>query len=239
MPGASSIELEAVILSSDSELTQRLAEILRRSDVEVITFDRSGTAKDYVSNRKVDAVIVDSEIEDGIDFLKSVRETKSNDRTATFVVIPSRDLYPEVAAAAHFIIDKPFLVEAFERALRVAHGMMLRERRRYFRVPIRIPLTVTRGDDQVPFKGTSLNISENGMALRAELPLCQRELVQLNFNLPSVSMEFCCPAEVVWADSEGLGGVHFLSLGKATKRLLTSWIHTEFERESGAVPVSG
>jgi DNA-binding response OmpR family regulator len=59
MSNASSVELEVVILSSDSELVKILTGTLHRSDIEATIFTDSSAAADYISNRKVDAVIVD------------------------------------------------------------------------------------------------------------------------------------------------------------------------------------
>jgi DNA-binding response OmpR family regulator len=236
MGNANPIELEVVILSSDSELVKILTGTLHRSDIEATIFTDSSAAADYISNRKVDAVIVDSEVTGAIALLETVRETASNARVPTFVIIHKEELYRDLAAAAHFIIKKPVSQESFERALRAAHNVMLRERRRYYRLPVRLPVVLVRARGQMLVNGTSLNISENGMALRSELPLNQRELVDLRFGLPGVPTHLGCSAQVVWADSQGLGGVHFVSLDKEAQRILTIWIQKQFEGEASASP---
>ncbi|HEX6465816.1 MAG TPA: PilZ domain-containing protein [Terriglobales bacterium] len=224
MPASSAIDLEAVILSSDSQLIHTLVSCLQSSGIHVTKFYESGAAADYVSKRKVDAVIVDSEVAGAISVLNAVRETRSNSRSPTFATIHRRDLYGDFAASAHFVIEKPVPQEHFERALRAARGVMLRERRRYYRQPVEVPITLLRADGQVLSKGTTVNISESGMSLRCNLPMRAHEVLGIQFKLPGISTKFRCSAEVVWADSEGLGGLRFLPLEKKEHDALAKWL---------------
>ena len=236
MPSERSVELEAVILSTDSQLIQTLSTSLQRSDIEATTFTESSAAAEYISNRKVDALIVDSEVTGATELLETVKGTRSNAQIPVFVTIHKPELYAKVAAAAHFIIEKPVSPEAFERALRAARNRMLRERRRYYRQPVQVPITVARARGQMLVKGTSLNISENGMALRCELPFLRGELVDLLFNLPGIPNSFSCSGEVVWADTQGLGGVHFLPFNREAQKMLSIWIQKQFEGEAPVPP---
>ena len=53
-------DLEAVIVSCDAQLLHIVTKSLHDSGVEATTFDNANAATDYISTRKVDAVIVDS-----------------------------------------------------------------------------------------------------------------------------------------------------------------------------------
>jgi DNA-binding response OmpR family regulator len=68
MRDASVIELEAVVLSSDPELIQTISRRLRQADIEVATFNESAKAAKYIAKRKIDAVIVDSDVSGAMEF---------------------------------------------------------------------------------------------------------------------------------------------------------------------------
>ena len=223
-------DLEAVIVSRDAQLLHIVTKSLHDSGVEATTFDNANAATDYISTRKVDAVIVDSEVAGATALLKRVRETPSNSRTPTFATVHTRELYGELAASAHFIMEKPLSQEHFERALRAAHGLMLLERRRYHRQPIEIPVSIARDDGEAVCNGTTINISESGLALRCERALRRHELLEIRFILPGLATRFRCSGEVLWADSQGMGGVRFLALQKRHRDALTKWIDHELDR---------
>jgi DNA-binding response OmpR family regulator len=229
-------DLEAVVVSSDAQLLHTVTESLHNSGVDTVTFDDAGAATEYISTRKVDAVIVDSEVAGATRLLKKVRETPSNSRTPTFATVHTRELYGELAASAHFIMEKPLSQEHFDRALRAARGLMLLERRRYHRQRVEIPVTVSRDDGQ--FTGTIINVSENGLALRCETALRRQELLEIQFVLPGSATKLRCSGEVIWADSQGMAGVRFLALEKRYRGALSKWIDHEIGQRGKRQEVS-
>jgi len=228
-------DLEAVVVSSDAQLLHTVTESLQNSGVDTVTFDDARAATEYISTRKVDAVIVDSEVAGATRLLKKVRETPSNSRTPTFATVHTRELYGELAASAHFIIEKPVSQEHFDRALRAAHGLMLLERRRYHRQRVEVPVTVSRDDGQFTCNGTIFNISEDGLGLQCEKALRRQELVQVQFVLPGSATRLRCSGKVIWADSQGMGGVRFLALEKRHREALSKWIDHQIGRSAGAI----
>ena len=233
MPNIAAADLEAVVVSSDAQLLHTVTKSLHDSGVETTTFDDANAANNYISTRKVDAVIVDSEVAGATALLRRVRETPSNSRTPTFATVHTRELYGELAASAHFIMEKPLSQEHFERALRAAHGLMMLERRRYHRQPVEIPVSVAREKGEVVCNGTTINISENGLALRCEKALRRHELVDIQFILPRLATKFQCSGEVLWADSRGMGGLRFLALQKRHRDALSKWIDHELAQTAG------
>lgn len=232
MPNTAAADLEAVVVSSDTQLLHIVTKSLHDSGVEATTFDDAQAANDYISTRKVDAVIVDSEVAGATALLKRVRDTPSNSRTPTFATIHTRELYGELAASAHFIMEKPLSQEHFERALRAAHGLMLLERRRYHRQAIEVPISLARRNGEFFSSGVMMNLSEHGFALRCERALTRRELLEARFILPGLAIKFRCSVEVVWGDSHGSGGVRFLALETRLRDALTKWIDHQFARKA-------
>jgi hypothetical protein len=83
--------------------------------------------------------------------------------------------YTERAAAfnagSSFVLEKPLTFDSIRRPLHAAQALILRERRRSFRRPIAIPVSIQR-EGMLPVCGETVNISEGGMALRILPPLC-------------------------------------------------------------------
>ena len=230
MSNPAAADLEAVIVSCDAQLLHTVTESLHNSGVETVIFDDAQAATDYISSRKVDAVIVDSEVDGATALLKKVRETPSNSRTPTFATVHNRELYGELAASAHFIMEKPLSQELFDRALRAAHGLMLLERRRYHRQAVQVPAKIARPHGESSCNATLINVSEHGLALRCEHALRRQELVEIQFILPGVATKFRCSGEVIWADTQGFSGIRFLALDKRHRGALSKWIDHELGR---------
>ena len=105
--------------------------------------------------------------------------------------------------------------------------MILRERRRYFRCPASIPVTVLI-KNMPEVRCHTVNISEGGMALSTSVLLSLNEEVQIQFTLPSHEIQFSVKSAVCWLESSHLG-VRFLSLSSEHKSELQSWLSRKLE----------
>src|SRR5258708_40150555 len=104
-------------------------------------------------------------------------------------VIPqnSTETAAALKAGFSFAVERPLNHESIERTLRAAFGMIIRERRRSFRCPIRVPATaLIRGSENAIF-GETVNVSETGMALRTSNPLPAGTELTAEFDLPNES----------------------------------------------------
>src|SRR5208282_919793 len=96
--------------------------------------------------RKFDAVIVDLQLgEQSADVLDAVRLSRSN-RTAVRFAISASNAETAVAfrKGSGFVFERPLSAQSIRSTLKPAYGLILRERRRYFRCPISIPITILR-----------------------------------------------------------------------------------------------
>jgi hypothetical protein len=60
-----------------------------------------------------------------------------------------------------FMFERPLSVQSIHKTLKPAYGLMLRERRRYFRCPVSLPVIILREGMQRVFRN-SANIREGG-----------------------------------------------------------------------------
>ena len=189
----------------------------------------AGEALSVLNRRKYEAVIVDLQIGDQAKtILEKVRHSPSN-RTAVIFAISGSD--EETAGAfkegSNFVMRRPLSPASVERSLKVAYGMIVRERRRYFRCPVEISAAIKSADMPV-VHGRTLNISEGGMAINTSLSLKPGLPVRLQFALPDHANQFEVEATVCWS-KEGYLGFQFTSLSAQLTSELQEWLARQLE----------
>jgi c-di-GMP-binding flagellar brake protein YcgR len=112
-------------------------------------------------------------------------------------------------------------------------GFILRERRRYFRYALRMPVTLIVEDKQM--KATSTDISEGGIALLTHQALPKNSAPHIQFSLPGISRSFEVETEVAWADLRGRVGLRFIKVPSTTQIQLETWLN---EHAENASPIS-
>ena len=130
---------------------------------------------------------------------------------------------------ASFVFERPLSTISILNTLRPAYGLILRERRRYFRCPASVPVAITRRAMPV-VHCTSVNISEGGMALSTFVPLQPGELVQVEFTLPEHEIPFSVESKICWWKTGHLG-VRFISLSQVRKSDLQDWLSRKLEQQ--------
>ncbi len=224
--------LESLLLSQDPELVRVLRPTLEKMsiDVEVCHDVRAGS--DILISDKFDAVIVDcDDLSGGLAILQGIRNTPSNKNSVAFAVLNGKRTTMQEAfgMGANFVLQKPISTLNASRCFHAALNFMLKERRRYFRQPVKIDVQVVL--EGKTLHATSTNISEGGIALMLREALPKGATPHLKFTLPNSKRNFEVEAEVAWADLKGLAGIRFLNVPASTKAELEHWLDEHMERE--------
>ena len=179
--------------------------------------------------RKFDAVIVDLQLgeQSGI-VLGEVRPSPSN-RTAVTFAISSNGGKAKAAfrPGSGFVFERPLSTESIRSTLKPAFGMILRERRRYFRCPLSTPVSVRRRA-MPDVHCCCVNISEGGMSVSTSIPLSPGEDVQVQFNLPGHKEPFLAESRICWLKT-GYLGIRFVSFSQGHKSELQGWLSRKLE----------
>lgn len=217
--------LESLLLSRDAELIRVLRPTLEKLaiDLEVCRGARSGN--EIVCSEKFDAIIVDcDDLQGGLDVLRGLRKTESNKGAASFAVLNGKTTTQQAfEMGASFVLQKPLSASSALRCFSTALDMMIRERRRYFRHPIDIPvhLIFASGDDM---KAIGTNISEGGMALRFRGKLSKGAISKVQFRLPVSNVDLEPKGEIAWKDGTGHCGVRFVEIPQNARAHLEQWL---------------
>jgi EAL domain-containing protein (putative c-di-GMP-specific phosphodiesterase class I)/CheY-like chemotaxis protein len=231
-PKEISVSLEsiglALLVSADPVTIQQFSLALRELSMSLDACQDAASAALLLKRRKFDAVIVDLQLrEHSGEILDEARLSPSN-RTAVTFGIGDHDA--EVTSAfrkkSQFIFERPLSPQLIHKTLKPAYGLILRERRRYFRCPVSVPVIMRRKSGE-EIRCSTVNISGGGMALSTQVPLVLGESVRVQCKLPNHAF-FLAESTICWLKT-GVLGIRFESISDAHKFELQVWLSQKLE----------
>ena len=224
--------MESLLLSQDPELVRVIRPTLEKLsiDVEVCHDVRKGS--DILISDKFDAVIVDcDDLGGGLALLQGLRNTPSNKNSVAFAILNGKRTTTQEAfgMGANFVLQKPISSLNASRCFHAALNFMLKERRRYFRQPLKMDVKVVL--EGKTLTATSTNISEGGIAILLREALPKGATPILKFALPDSSVRIEVESEVAWANFKGLAGLRFHNMPKSAQSQLEEWLDDRMEEE--------
>jgi CheY-like chemotaxis protein len=219
----------ALLVSADPVTIQQFSLALRELSLSPDACQDAASVGLLLKHRKFDAVIVDLQLgeQSGL-VLDDVRLSSSNRTAVTFGI---SDNNAEVTSAcrkkSQFIFERPLSARSIDKILKPAYGLILRERRRYFRCPVSVPVIIRRESMQEVWCN-SLNISEGGMALSTLVPLVAGESVRVQFTLPDHDTTCSAVSTICWGKTGQLG-IRFVAISDEQKSELDAWLSQKLE----------
>jgi hypothetical protein len=144
-----------------------------------------------------------------------------------------------LAEGVSFVLYKPLSPDRVSNSLRAARSLLPNERRRKARVPLYGAVSIAYGtSENVP--ANLVDLSEEGVAIRAERALAPSAKVYFEFKLPDHgSSTVRLAGEVVWTDFTGRIGLSFAKVPQSSRQLLDNWLKGNLHRqtEAGGVPL--
>ena len=220
----------ALLVSDDGGIIEEFKIPLRQLSISSDVCRDGPAAISLLKCRKFDAVIVDLQLgQECGTVLDELRLSASNRTTVTLAVSGGEGVSTAASRKkVGFVIERPLSPLSVRGALKAAYGLILRERRRYFRCPISIPVVILRPD--VPaVRCDSVNVSEGGMALSTFVPLKPGEKVQVQFTLPGHKAPLLMESTICWRKT-GHIGVRFISLSPLSTSELQDWLAGKLEK---------
>ena len=220
----------ALLVSADPVAIQQFSHALQELSISPDVCREIPAAVGLLNRRKFEAVIVDLQLGDqsGL-ILDEVRLSPSN-RTAVTFGIGDKDRAGTAAfrKKSQFVFERPLSAQSIHQTLKPAFGLILRERRRYFRYPVSIPVIIQRESMQ-EVRCNSVNVSGGGMALSTHVPLVPGESVRVQFTLPHHEAPVVAQSTICWSKTGHLG-VRFVSVSDDHKSELQAWLSQKLEQ---------
>jgi DNA-binding response OmpR family regulator len=224
--------LESLLLSRDQELVRVLRPTLEKLSIDVEICSEARYGADMLITDKFDAVIVDcDDLSGGLALMQGLRNTPSNKNSVAFAILNGKRTTTQEAfgMGANFVLQKPISTLNASRCFHAALNFMLKERRRYFRQPVKMQVKVIL--DGKTLTATSTNISEGGIALMLREAMPKGAAPRLKFSLPGTNIHLEVEAEVAWSNVKGLAGFRFHGVPKSSQMELEHWLDELMERE--------
>jgi CheY-like chemotaxis protein len=233
--------LESLLLSRDTEMVRVLRPTLEKLSIEVEICQEAKKATEILIAEKFDAVIVDcDDLRGGLEVIQGLRNTPSNKNSVTFAILNGKKTTTQEAFAmgVNFVLQKPISPLNASRCFNAALNFMVRERRRYYRQPVKMLVKVLAGEKEI--KATSTDISEGGMALLLHQALPKNSNPRLQFTLPETTISMDVETEVAWADLKGRVGLRFRNVAPSSQQLLEKWLNDRVPKQAaGSKEVAG
>src|ERR1700674_1452281 len=217
--------LDSLLLSKDPEVLRVIRPTLEKLSIEVEICHEAKAGANILISDKFDAVIVDcDDLNGGLAVLQGLRRTPSNKNSVAFALLNGKRTTTQQAfgMGANFVLQKPISALNASRCFHAALNFMIKERRRYFRQPVKMLVKVVL--EGKTLNATSTNISEGGIALIMREALPKGATTRLKFLLPEVNVPFEVEAEVAWADIKGHVGFRFLNVPQSAQQGLEKWL---------------
>jgi len=224
--------LDSLILSKDPELVRVIRPTLEQLSIDVEICHEARAGADILITDKFDAVIVDcDDLSGGLAVLQGLRSTPSNKNSVAFAILNGKRTTTQDAfgMGANFVLQKPISMLNAARCFHAALNFMIKERRRYFRQPVKMLVKVVY--EGKTLNATSTNISEGGLAVQLREAPPKGAAPHLKFTLPNTNIHVDVEAEVAWVDVKGLAGFRFHDLSKTSKQELEQWLDDQIEQE--------
>jgi diguanylate cyclase (GGDEF)-like protein/PAS domain S-box-containing protein len=220
----------ALLVSADPVTIQQFSLALRELSISPDACQDGQSAALLLKRRKFDAVIVDLKLGDQSGtILDEVRLSPSNRTAVTFGIGDSGAAGTAAfRKKSQFVFERPLSAESIRKTLKPAYGLILRERRRYYRCPVSTPVIIRKENGQ-EIRCNSVNISCGGMALSTGVPLVPGEDVRVEFTLPDHQAPVLAKSTICWLKS-GYIGLRFASLSEEHKSELQVWLSDKLEQ---------
>lgn len=224
--------LDSLLISRDAALLGVLRPTLEKISVNVQVCAESGPAGQLLAKHKFDAVIIDcDDLPNGFDLLVSLRQTQSNCTSVSFAVVHGKTTTQQAFhSGANFVLQKPLTPLHASRCFNAALNFMVRERRRYYRHPVEMPVRISFPNNR-ELTAMATNLSEGGMAIRVLGKLAKEAQAQFRFTLPTANISLELKGQVAWADGTGHAGVRFIEVPQSAQYELEKWLTDRLQNE--------
>jgi CheY-like chemotaxis protein len=223
----------ALVVSDDAGAIAQVRESLQQLAMSSEICGEPSVALRLLARQKVEAVLVDLSLgESATKVFEQVRLSSANRTAVTFALSSNKQ---EAAAAfksgSNFVLQRPLTADAITQTFKAAYGLIVREKRRYFRYPLVVPAVIEPEGALSLLSGKTVNISERGIALSLPITLEVGVEGRVQFTLPEFQSAISAGSRVCWSNPNGQAGLCFLSVAPEDQSELQNWLARRLEQQ--------
>src|SRR6202021_822483 len=215
--------LSSMVVSRDWQESSVLEVILGGLHMDVAVEQEPQRAMSRLTRSKVDALIVDCDLNGSAQFLHELQQSERQLNTVPLVIMGTPSSQTVEATGALFAFKKPISVEQAVRTLSAARNMILDGRLRYHRAGLEVPVTL-KGRRQRHVGAQLINLSQGGLQVHVDDGFDARDLLRASFELPGTKSSVKADVEVAWSDDRGNVGIRFVKIPGSMQHTLRVWL---------------
>ncbi len=219
--------LSSMVVSRDWQEVSVLECILGGLQMDVAVENEPQRALSRLEKGKVDALIVDCDLNGSSQFLRELRDGNRYSTVPLVIMGAPQHQRSLEDTGALFAFQKPISVEQAVRTLSAARTMILDGRLRYHRAGLEVPVSLScKGRKSMD--ACLINLSQGGMQIRTSDLVAAEKALQVSFALPGARAALKAKAEIAWQDNRGNLGIRFVKLAPQQQRTLQLWLAQQY-----------
>jgi hypothetical protein len=219
--------LSSMVVSRDRQEVSVLECILGGLHMDVALEDEPQRALARLNRSKIDALIVDCDLDGSAEFLRELQRDVRRSNTLPLVIMGGPQSRNLEGTGALFAFEKPISVEQAVRTLSAARNFILDGRLRYHRAGLEVPVALSCSR-QKQIAASLVNVSQGGMRVHTDTFLEKAKPLRVSFELPGAKSSLKAHAEIAWQDQRGNMGVRFVKLPASQQRTLQLWVAQQY-----------
>jgi hypothetical protein len=220
--------LSSMVVSRDWQEISVLECILGGLHMDVAVEEEPQRALARMSKSKIDALIVDCDLNGTTQFLRELQREQKIQNTVPLVIMGGQQANNNLdQTGALFAFEKPISVEQAVRTLSAARNMILDGRLRYHRAGAEVPVALSYNSHGL-IEGQLINVSQGGMQIYTDSPVETTRQLRVSFELPGAKTVLKAAVEVAWQDKHGNVGIRFVKLAPKLQRTLQLWLAQQY-----------
>jgi CheY-like chemotaxis protein len=224
--------LSALLVCADKAASEVLERVLQELAIRVECCPDFVRAAIRAAQERFDVIIADGDSSgEVLSLLKETRLSRINDSTLAVAVVPSQENIRELfSLGVNFVLYKPVAYDRALSSLRAARAVMRKEKRKNARAVVHTQATIDYANVQHE-RATLVDLAQDGMAVMFGKKLPPTSKVYFHFHLPGQKASVRLSGQLIWQEWNGRGGVQFVDVPKASRRLLDEYLSANLPKE--------
>jgi CheY-like chemotaxis protein len=228
-PTCSNYRMRALVVCRDAEIIRIFSQIFLEVGIETEKCGSESQAIDQLMSDKFEALVLDfDKLPDCPDVVRRVREIRPNKTAQVFAIVSNDEATTRaLESGSTFVLKRPPVPFQVRNLLHTVYGRMLRSLQAYFRLNIEFTVSIARASGRL-LQCTTINISQQGMAVTTPLALQPGEPLHVVFVAPNTDIIVGAEATVIWDDGHGKAGIRFECTSPPTHARFVEWLNGHF-----------
>src|SRR5437879_2144358 len=219
--------LSSMVVSRDWQEISVLECILGGLHIGVDVEVRPERARAKLSTSKIDAMIVDCDLDGAAEFLRELQNGLINKSVLVVVLRGARSRNSGKIQPPSFAFDKPISVEQAVHTLSAARNMILDGRLRYHRAGLEVPVALSC-NPRKRVEAQLIDLSQGGLQVYSDKLFETNKPLQVSFELPGSKHAMKAQGRVAWRDGRGNLGIRFLKVAPRLQRVIQLWLAQQY-----------